>query len=97
MVITAAFSSTTATQPAVARFRYLFRCSSRLPWRLSVEYTLPMYPVMSAQEISYFFQGAPRQRRPCFLLAQQEDKRVGRVAGDGQRPGLMGCPGHRRA
>jgi hypothetical protein len=42
IVITADFSSTTATQPAVARFRYLFRCSSRLPWRLSVEYTLPM-------------------------------------------------------
>src|SRR5580693_6679014 len=26
----------------------------------------------------------PRQQRPCFLLAQQEDKRVGRVAGDGE-------------
>jgi hypothetical protein len=35
---------------------------------------------MSAQEIGYLFQGAPRQRRPCFLLAQQEDNRVGRVA-----------------
>ena len=42
MVITAAFSRTAATQPAVARFRYFFRCSSRLPWWLSVEYTLPM-------------------------------------------------------
>ena len=42
------------------------------------------YPVTSAQEIGYLFQSAPGQRRPCFLLAQQEDKGVGRVPGDGE-------------
>lgn len=42
------------------------------------------YPVMCAQEIGYLFQSAPGQRCPCFLLAQQKDKRVGRVAGDGE-------------
>jgi hypothetical protein len=33
------------------------------------------YPVTTAQEIGYLFQSSPGQRRPCFLLAQQEDKR----------------------
>jgi hypothetical protein len=42
------------------------------------------YPVVCAQEVGYLFQGAPGQRRPCFLLAEQEDKRVGGVAGDGE-------------
>jgi hypothetical protein len=28
------------------------------------------------------------KRRPCFLLAQQKDKRLGRVAGDGE-PDLL--------
>ena len=39
------------------------------------------YPVVCAQEVGYVFQGAPGQRRPCFLLAEQKDNRVGRVAG----------------
>jgi hypothetical protein len=57
-MITAAFSGTTATQPAVARFRYLFRCSSRLPWWLSVEYTLPMSTQPRPRRKSGIFSGA---------------------------------------
>ena len=42
------------------------------------------HPVTCAQEVGYLFQSAPGQWRPCFLLAQQKDKRVGRVAGNGE-------------
>lgn len=42
------------------------------------------YPVTSAQEIGYPLQCALGQRCPCFLLTQQQDKRVGRVAGNGE-------------
>lgn len=42
------------------------------------------HPVAAAQKIRYLFQRAPGQRCPRFLFAQQQDKPVGGVAGDGE-------------
>lgn len=83
-VITAAVSSTRATQPAVARLRYLFRCSSRLPCGLSIEYTLPIRTQPRLWRKSGTCSRARQGRGVQASFSQQQNQPIGRVPGDSE-------------